>query len=162
MISLIVAMDKKRVIGVDNKLPWHLPADLKRFKELTLGHHIVMGRKTFESIGKPLPGRTTVIITRQREYKAEGCLVVHSLDAALLAAASDSETFILGGGEIFTQALETADKIYITEIDTEVPRGDAYFPELDRTQWKLLERTECSPDDKNRFRYIFLTYLKKT
>ena len=162
MISLIVAMDRKRVIGADNKLPWHLPADLKRFKELTLGHHIVMGRKTFESIGKPLPGRTTVIVTRQEGFKAEGCIVVHSLDAALLAASEDSEAFVIGGGDLFEQSLQFADKIYLTEIDTEVAKGDVFFPKLDKQEWKLLERRECQADEKNSFHYTYLTYLKKT
>src|SRR4051812_8841523 len=101
MISIIVAMDKNRVIGAGNKLPWHLPADLKRFKELTMGHYIIMGRKTFESIGKPLPGRTTVIVTRQRDYKSAGCEVAHNLDEALLMASGDEEAFVLGGGELY-------------------------------------------------------------
>lgn len=161
MISLIVAMDKNRVIGVENKLPWHLPADLKRFKDLTLGHHIVMGRKTFESIGKPLPGRTNVVITRQSDYRPQGCTVVHSLEAAMMTSQGDSEVFIIGGGELFKQALSFADKVYVTLIDTAVPRGDAYFPDLEKSNWQLLEKTECEPDGKNKFKYSYLTYLKK-
>jgi dihydrofolate reductase len=161
LISLVVAMDKERAIGVDNKLPWHLPADLKRFKQLTLGHHIIMGRKTFESIGKPLPGRTNVIVTRQRDYKAEGCKVVHSLDAAVMLTREDEQAFIIGGADLFEQAMKFADRLYITEIDTRVERGDTFFPKFDKAEWNVIEKTTHEPDDKNRFRYVFLTYQRQ-
>lgn len=160
MISLIVAMDKDRVIGVENRLPWHLPADLKRFKELTMGHHVIMGRKTFESIGKPLPGRTNVIVTRQHDYHVEGCKVVHSLDAALMLTRGDAEAFVIGGGELFAHALEFADKLYLTEIDIQVGKGDAHFPVLDPSQWTLSEKTECQPDESNRFHYTYKTFTR--
>jgi dihydrofolate reductase len=160
MLSLIVAMDRNRVIGLDNKLPWHLPADLKRFKELTTGHHVVMGRKTFESIGKPLPGRTNVVVTRQHDYKADGIKVVHSLDAAIWLTRGDPEPFIIGGGELYKEALKYVDKLYVTEVDTHVERGDAHFPELDPGQWKLVEKLTHDPDPKNKLKYTYLTYVK--
>ena len=161
MISLIVAMDKDRVIGVENKLPWHLPADLKRFKELTLGHHMIMGRKTFDSIGRPLPGRTSVIVSRQANYKVEGCKVASSLEAALELSRGDTEIFIIGGGDLFAQALPLADRLYLTEIDLRVGRGDVYFPEISAQAWRETERVTHEPDDKNKFRYTYLTYVKK-
>lgn len=160
MISLIVAMDKNRVIGVENKLPWHLPSDLKRFKALTLGHHVIMGRKTFESIGKPLPGRTNVIVTRQQNYQAQGCKVVHSLDAAIMGSRGDGEAFIIGGAELYLQALPYADKLYITEIDLKVPKGDAYFPPLDLKKWKMIEKIEHKADASNPIAFAYLTYVK--
>lgn len=161
MISLIVAMDKNRVIGVDNQLPWHLPADLKRFKALTMGHTIVMGRKTYESIGRPLPGRTNVIVTRQQHYQVEGCRVAHSLDAAVMPTREDNEVFIIGGAELYTQAISYADRLYVTEIETKVARGDAYFPEIDVQVWRLSDEHECLADEKNLFRYRYLTWVKK-
>jgi dihydrofolate reductase len=160
MLSLIVAMDRNRVIGLDNKLPWHLPADLKRFKELTTGHHVVMGRKTFESLGKPLPGRTNVVVTRQHDYKADGIKVVHSLDAAIWLTRGDPEPFIIGGGELYKEALKYVDKLYVTEVDTRVGQGDAHFPELDPGQWKLVEKTTHDVDAKNKLKYTYLTYVK--
>ena len=160
MISLIVAMDKNRVIGVDNKLPWHLPADLKRFKALTNGHHIVMGRKTYESIGKPLPNRTNVIVTRQQDYKVEGCKIVHSLDAAMMVTQGDDEAFIIGGADLFKQAIKFADKVYLTVVDTKVARGDTYFPELDPGRWKLVDKEQHQADEKNPFAYEYLTYVR--
>lgn len=153
-------MDKNRVIGVENRLPWHLPADLKRFKSLTTGHHIIMGRKTFESIGKPLPGRTNVIVTRQLGYRVDGCKVVHTLDAALMATRGDEEAFIIGGADIYKQALSYADRIYVTEIDTEIAKGDAHFPKIDLLTWRLQAEEAHEPDEKNQFRYRYLTFAK--
>lgn len=161
MVNLIVAMDQNRVIGAAGKLPWHLPADLKRFKALTLGHPIVMGRKTFESIGRPLPGRTNVVVTRQQSYQAVGCTVVHSLEAAFEAVRGHGEVFLIGGGELFEQAMGIADRIYATEIDTAVVGGDAYFPAIDFGRWTLLERVDCKPDPKNPYSYAYVTYVKK-
>jgi dihydrofolate reductase len=160
MINLIVAMDRNRVIGVDNKLPWHLPADLKYFKEKTLGSPVVMGRKTFESIGRPLPKRTNVVITRQQDYKAEGIRVVHGLEAALELTKSFAEVFVLGGGEIFEQAINLADRVYITEVDLAVERGHAYFPRLNPNEWTLLEKRGHPADEKNQYACEFLTYVR--
>src|SRR5437868_35630 len=113
-LSIIVAVSENNAMGIDNKLPWYLPADLKRLKSLTMGHYLVMGRKTFESLGKPLPGRTTVIITRNKDYKAEGCIVVNSLSEGIEAAKTDVEPFIFGGGKVFREALPMVKKIYLT------------------------------------------------
>ena len=140
-LSLIVAMAKNRVIGINNTLPWHLPADLKHFKALTMGHHIVMGRKTYESIGKPLPGRTSVVVTRNADYSAPGAVVVNSLAAAIAACANDEEIFVIGGADIYTQALPLADTLYLTEIQQEVA-GDAHFPEIDENVWHEAEREQ--------------------
>jgi len=134
-VSLLVAMARNRVIGAQGRLPWHIPADLKRFKALTMGHHIVMGRKTFESIGRLLPGRTTVILTRQPAYRVPGAIVVRSLDEALEECHGDDEIFVIGGGELYREALPRADRIYLTEVDGEFA-GDTYFPQLDRNQWQ--------------------------
>lgn len=161
MISLIAAMDKNRVIGVENKLPWHLPVDLKFFKDKTMGHHVIMGRKTFESVGKPLPGRTNVIVTRQQDYKVEGAHVVHSLDAAVMMSRGDDEVFIVGGADIYAQSLDFADRVYLTKVDLAVPRGDAHFPELDPAKWELAEKRVHKPDEKNKYACTFLTYVKK-
>ncbi len=129
IISLIAAMAENRVIGRENTVPWDLPADLKRFRATTMGHPVIMGRKTFESIGGPLPGRKTVILTRSRDYRAEGSMVVHSLRDALDACAGSSEVFICGGGEVYREALSLASRIYLTVIHLEVD-GDTLFPEI--------------------------------
>lgn len=137
IISFIVAMSKNRVIGKDNKLPWNIPADLQRFKRITLGHPIIMGRKTFESMGKALPNRENIVVTRQKKYKAEGVTVCHSLEEALKPYKnSDQEVFIIGGGEIFQQALPLVNKIYLTVIDKEFD-GDAFFPEVNFSKFKI-------------------------
>jgi dihydrofolate reductase len=143
-ISIIVAMAANRVIGANNALPWHLPADLKRFKALTMGHHIVMGRKTFESIGRVLPGRTSVVVTRNPAWRAEGVVVAGSLAEALSKAGDDSEVFVIGGEEIFREALAFANRIYLTEIDREF-QGDAFFPWIDPDGWRVSSR-EALPD----------------
>jgi dihydrofolate reductase len=142
MISLIVAISKNRAIGKDNKLLWYIPEDMKRFRAITSGHPVVMGRKTFESIGRPLPNRTNIVITRDRSYKPEGVVIAHSLDEAMEIAkqsphlaspmqgeGSAQEIFILGGGQIFEQVMHIADRLYITVIDADVPDADAFFPE---------------------------------
>jgi dihydrofolate reductase len=138
-LSLIVAMARNRVIGRDGKLPWHLPADLKRFRALTMGHHILMGRKTWESIGRPLPGRTSIVITRTPGYAAAGATVVHSLSEALESARGDSEIFVVGGAEVYRDALPLADRIYLTELQADF-EGDVAFPEIAADQWSFLER----------------------
>jgi dihydrofolate reductase len=160
-ISLIVAMAKNRVIGVNNTLPWHLPADLKHFKTLTMGHHIVMGRKTYESIGKPLPGRTSVVVTRNAEYSVPGVIVVHSLEEALSACGEDDEVFVIGGAELYRQAIKFADCIYMTEIDADIS-GDALFTEFDSKSWQEIARESHAADEKNERPYHFVVYDKKT
>ena len=136
IVSLIVAVGQNRAIVYNGALPWRLPADLARFKRLTMGHHLVMGRKTYESIGRPLPGRTSVIITRQRDYKAAGCCVVNSLDAALQLACErgEQEAFIIGGAEIYKAALPIADRIYLTEVEAS-PAADTFLSNFDATDW---------------------------
>jgi len=159
-VSLIVAMAKNRVIGVNNTLPWHLPADLKHFKALTMGHHIVMGRKTYESIGMPLPGRTSVVVTRNANYSVPGVVVVNSLAAAITACGNDKEIFVIGGAELYRQAIALADRIYLTEIDADIP-GDAHFTELDGKLWQETGRVSHAPDEKNLHPYHFVVYDRK-
>ena len=154
MIKIIVAISKNRVIGKDNSLIWHLPADLKRFKEITMGNAIVMGRKTYESIGKALPYRRNIIITRDENYQAEGCEVVNSLEEALLICYENC--FIIGGAEIYKQSLEIADEIYLTEVD-EIFDGDSFFPELSNN-WHEVSNEKFEADDKNKFNYSFIKY----
>lgn len=156
-LSIIVAMAKNRVIGVNNTLPWHLPADLKHFKELTMGHHIIMGRKTYESIGKPLPGRSSVVVTRNANYVPAGVIVVNSLAAAIAACGNDKEIFVIGGAELYRQAITLADRIYLTEIDADFS-GDAYFMEIDHKLWKVAGRDSHAPDEKNQYPYHFVIY----
>jgi len=153
-ISLLVAMSENNVIGKDNQLIWHLPEDLKLFKRLTMGHHMIMGRKTFESIGKLLPGRTTIIITRDKSYTHPGSLIAYSLDEALDLAKNDDEVFIIGGGQIFKESLDIADKIYLTQIYHHF-EGDVYFPEIDFSKWKRIKREDHEPDEKNPYFYSF-------
>lgn len=159
-VSLLVAMAHNRVIGKANTLPWHLPADLQHFKSLTMGHHIVMGRKTYESIGKPLPGRISVVVSRNAHYVQPGVVVVNSLEAAILACSDDDEIFVIGGAEIYRQAIALADRIYLTEIDAGIS-GDAYFTELDPALWTESARTSHTPDEKNRHAYDFVIYDRR-
>lgn len=153
-ISLIVAMASNRVIGRDNALPWRLPADLRRFKKVTMGHTLILGRKTHESIGRPLPGRKTVVVTRRTDWHPEGVEVVCSLDEALAAASDESEVFVAGGGEIFRELLPRADRIHLTRIDAEIP-GDTTFPDFDTTAWKIVEEEHHEPDAENPYPYTF-------
>ena len=159
-VSLIVAMANNRVIGVNNTLPWHLPADLKHFKALTMGHHIVMGRKTYESIGKPLPGRTSVVVTRNASYSAPGVTAVNSLPAAISACDDDDEIFVIGGAELYLQAITLADRIYLTEIDADI-RGDAYFPEFNPGEWQEVSRETHSQPEPQLLQYHFVIYNRK-
>jgi dihydrofolate reductase len=154
-ISIIVAMAKNRVIGAGNKLPWHLSADLKRFKTLTMGHHIIMGRKTFESIGRVLPGRTSVVVTRNPDFHAAGAIVVKDIEAALAQCTGNTEAFIIGGERIFQSALPRADRIYLTSIDKHFD-GDVYFPAIDMHDWRLIEREVCR-DEVQSLDYAFDT-----
>ncbi len=159
-ISLIVAMAKNRTIGVNNTLPWRCPEDLKHFKTLTMGHHMIMGRKTFDSIGKPLPGRTTVVVSRNNELKVEGCVVVHSLQEAIAACTEDPEIFVVGGAELYQQAISLVDTLYITEIQQEV-EGDAHFPEFDMNAWRETAREVRSQETPQPLEYHFVTYRRK-
>ena len=158
ILSVIVAMAKNRVIGIRNSLPWRLSEDLKHFKALTLGHHIVMGRKTYESIGKPLPGRTTVIVTRDPDYRRDGCVTAHSIDAAVAVCGDDPEIFFVGGAELYAQILPRADRLYLTEIQAEF-EGDAWFPAYDPNDWLETARDmRVSPDGLG---YDFVTYRRR-
>ncbi|HLA74929.1 MAG TPA: type 3 dihydrofolate reductase [Gammaproteobacteria bacterium] len=161
VISLVVAMARNRVMGRDNALPWHLPADLKYFKRITMGKPIVMGRKTFESIGRMLPGRANIVITHDHGYRADGCLVVHSIDEALAAAAGAPEVMIIGGAKLFEQTLPRATRIYLTEINADIT-GDTYFPKLDDHIWGETQRVDCAPDEQNPYSYSFRVLDKCT
>jgi len=154
-ISIIAAIARNRVIGINNTLPWHLPEDLKRFRALTMGHHIVMGRKTYESLGRLLPGRTTVIVSRQKNYAVEGAKVAYSLQQAIALSAGDSEVFVIGGAELYKEALELADRLYLTEINPEF-EGDAYFPEFERTAWAATESEQHVSADGLNYSYLTL------
>ncbi|WP_183255434.1 type 3 dihydrofolate reductase [Anoxybacteroides tepidamans] len=161
MISLIVAMDRNRVIGKDNKLPWHLPADLAYFKRVTMGHPIIMGRKTFESIGRPLPGRENIVVTRNRSFQPEGCTVIHSIDdIQKIAAERDEEVFVIGGAELFQASLPFAGRLYITKIDASFP-GDTFFPPFHEEDWCLVSSEKGPKDEKNPYDYVFLLYERK-
>ena len=155
-IALIAAMAENRVIGRENRLPWRLSADLRRFKALTMGKPVIMGRKTYESIGKPLPGRSNIVVTRDRGYRAQGCRVVHSLEQALEAAAGHAEVMVIGGAELYRHSLERAERIYLTLVKAEVD-GDALFPDIEPQQWRELERESHRADEKNEFDYDFIT-----
>jgi len=154
MISIIVAMDRNRVIGKDDRMPWKLPADLAYFRKVTLGHTVVMGRKTFESIGKPLDGRKNIILTRDRGYAKEGCTVVHSIEEALKMIQDEEECFIIGGAEIYSAFLPYTQKLYITYIDHEF-EGDTYFPEINYGEWRMVSRTPGPKNEKISFNYYF-------
>ncbi|KWW22374.1 dihydrofolate reductase [Peribacillus simplex] len=161
MISLIVAMDQNRVIGNDNQLPWHLPADLQYFKKVTLGHPIVMGRKTFESIGRVLPGRENVIVTRNQGFKAVGCVVLHDISQIKTYADNrDDEVFVIGGAEIFKEILPFADRLYITEIH-ETFAGDTFFPAIEENEWEKVSSIRGTVDEKNCFAHDFIILQKK-
>lgn len=159
-ISIIVASTSDGAIGKENKLLWHLPADMKFFKEKTMGHHMLMGRKTYESIGKPLPGRTTVIITRDTNYKAMGCTVVHSLKEAVGVAilGGDSEAMIIGGADVYNQAALIADIIYLTEVKGNF-EADTFF-KFNKSEWIEKERQDHKADEKNKFDYSFVILNK--
>ncbi len=161
MISIIAAMAENRVIGVNNTLPWRLPADLRHFRQLTTGHHVIMGRRNYESIGKPLPDRTNIVITRNPAYQAPGCRVKHSLADALRGIQDDPEVFIIGGAEIYRQAIADADRIYLTLVHADI-NGDTFFPEFELREWHETSRTRHEADEKNPYAYSFVTYDRKT
>lgn len=158
-LSIIVAVAENNVIGRDNGLVWRLSADLKRFKSLTTGHTILMGRKTFESIGKALPNRRNIVISRNKNYEAVGCEVVHSIEAALEIAGNGDEVFVIGGGSIYHELWDRADKLYLTRVHTQ-PEGDTIVPEVNATQWKQVVCIEGMADEKNEFDYSFIDYLR--
>lgn len=157
IVSLVVAMDRNRLIGRDNGLPWHLPADLKHFKAVTLGKPVVMGRKTHESIGRPLPGRRNIVISRDPGYQAPGCEVFTGLKAALAALTDTEEVAVIGGTQIFTQVLPVANKMHLTVID-DAFEGDAWFPAYDESEWRCTaSETHRHEDEARSFTYRFLT-----
>lgn len=162
ILSLLVAADENNVIGKDNQLPWHLPNDLKYFKNQTWGMPILMGRKTFESIGKPLPGRKSIIITRNKSWKHEGVTVVHSTEEAIGKAREFGvkEIFVIGGAEIFTTSFEKAERIYLTRIHHSF-EGDAFFPSVDSHEWNLVQNRFCHADEKNKYSHTFQVWERK-
>ena len=160
MIIMIAAVAENNALGKDNELVWHLPNDFKRFKTLTSGHHIIMGRKTFESFPKPLPNRTHIIITRQKNYQAEGCIIVDSIEKALTICPKDEDSFIIGGGEIYTLGLAYTDKIEITRVHSSF-EADAYFPEINKKDWKLEKYEFNEKDEKHKYDYTYETYIRK-
>jgi dihydrofolate reductase len=161
MVTIMAAIAANNALGKDNQLIWHLPADLKRFKKTTLHHAVIMGRKTYESLGKPLPNRSNILITRNKNYKAEGCVVVNSLKKALkVALKSDENPFILGGAEIYKQAMPFADKLDITFVHHQF-EADVFFPEIDKTIWKETSRENFKTDENNKYDYSFVTYIRK-
>lgn len=161
-LILIAAVANNNVIGANNKLLWHMKADLKRFKETTMGHTLIMGRKTFESIGKALPGRNTIVISRNKDYKAEGCTVVPDLKEALCQAKDGNDVFVAGGGEIYRQVinLHYSKRIYLTRIFANF-EGDSFFPDINPEQWEMIEREDYQPDEKNPYPYAFITYKRR-
>ena len=161
-ISMIAAMAQSRVIGKDNDMPWHLPADLKHFKSLTVGKPVIMGRKTLASMGnRPLPKRVNIVLTRQKDFQADGCVVVHSLDEAIAAAGVCEEVIIMGGATLYEAALSKAHRMYLTFIDAAID-GDTYFPKWDETQWVEQSRERREPDEKNVYALDFVTFEKSS
>jgi dihydrofolate reductase len=150
-------MAKNRVIGANGAIPWHLPEELKRFKVLTTGHHLIMGRKTWESIGRLLPGRETVIVTRQPGYQVPGATIAHSLDDAIAACGGDREIFLIGGAELYAQALRRAGRLYLTTVDADV-EGDTFMPEFDASGWREVSSVAFAADEKNRYAFRCSTY----
>ncbi|MGD8744170.1 MAG: dihydrofolate reductase [Candidatus Woesebacteria bacterium] len=161
IVSLIAAVSENYVIGNKGKIPWNLPADLKRFKKITMGHHIIMGRETFESIGKPLPGRKNIVVSRNKKYEAEGCRVVHSLKDALEIAKTnkEDEVFVIGGEQIYSLALPRADKIYLTKVKKNY-EGDTFFPEMDMNNWKVTSKESFKSNGDNPLAFEFIIYEK--
>ena len=161
-ISSIVAFSENRVIGVDNDLPWHLPNDLKYFKKRTTNHTIIMGRNTYESIGKPLPNRENIIISRNPQYRVEGARVFDSIRAAIKYCESKAknEIFFIGGEQIYKECIQWTDKLYITRVHTTIENGTAFFPEINLEKWELTESEAHSADEKNAYDHTFETYLR--
>jgi dihydrofolate reductase len=162
VISLIAAASENNVIGRGGELPWHLPKDLQYYRLRTLGHPIIMGRKTFESIGKPLPGRRNIVVTRRRDFSSQGCDVVHSLEEALALVRDDpsGEVFVIGGGEIYGAALTHVRRIYLTRVHATI-EGDAYFPEVDWSEWREVSRERHEADPEHTYAFTFLVFERK-
>lgn len=165
IVSLVAAVARNFVIGKDNDLPWRLPDDMKFFMDTTKGHYVILGRKNYESLPKkfrPLPDRTNVVITRQKNYEAQGALIVHSIEEALNIAAlnRESEAMVIGGADIYTLALPLADRLYITEVNAVVD-GDVYFPKFDKSKWKEISRVHHHADDRHAHSFDFVVYEKK-
>lgn len=160
LVSAIVAAAENNAIGKDNQLLWHLPNDLRFFKRTTTGHTVVMGRKTYESVGKPLPNRRNIIVTRQTGYMAEGAEVVHSIDAAIASCAGEEEVFVVGGAEIYRQALPLTERIYLTRVHTTLP-GDSFFPDVDGQRWRLVSQNHHAADERHAYGYTFETYERQ-
>jgi dihydrofolate reductase len=154
-VSIVVAISENHVIGKDNKLLWYLPNDLKHFREITTGHTVIMGRKTYDSVGKPLPKRRNIIITRQ-PITIDGCEVVNSIEAALALCKDENEVFIVGGAEIYRQSLNLTDRIYLTIVHQDF-EGDSFFPEINKAEWKEVSREDFEPDERNNLPYSFIT-----
>jgi len=159
MISLILAIGKNNEIGFGNKLPWHLPDDLKRFRDITRGHTVIMGRKTYESIGRLLPERKNIIITRDKNYKVAGATMVSSIEEAIKETENEEEAFVIGGGEICKLALPYAKKMYLTHVDTSLP-ADSFFPQFDINDWKIVKEEFHPRDAKHKFDFTFKIYEK--
>jgi dihydrofolate reductase len=160
LVSIIAAMDRNRLIGNENRLPWHLPADLAHFKKVTMGKPIIMGRKTYESIGRALPGRTNIVLTRSPDFNAEGVLIANTLQQALDYVAVEEEVMVIGGSTIYELALPRADRLYLTYVESSF-EGDAWFPDFDPEQWHIIASEEHSADEKNTSDYRFVTYARK-
>ena len=160
MVILIAAAAKNNALGKNNDLIWHLPDDFKRFKAITSGHYIIMGRKTFESFPKPLPNRTHVVITRQKGYQPEGCIVVDSVEKALAISPKNENIFIIGGGEIYTLGLPFAQKIELTRVDNDF-EADVFFPEIDLEEWKMVEEEFHPKDEKHKYDFSYQTFIRK-
>lgn len=161
MITMIAAAGENNELGKDNGLLWHLPDDFKRFKKLTTGHYIIMGRKTFESFPKPLPNRIHLVITRNRDYKKEGAVVVHSLEEALQQAKEDAQPFIIGGGEIYKMALPRAEKIELTRVHGTFEDADTFFPEFSKEEWQLVSDTQHGKDERHNYSFTYETWVRK-
>jgi dihydrofolate reductase len=160
MIIMIAAASENNALGKNNELVWHLPNDFKRFKNLTSGHHIIMGRKTFESFPKPLPNRTHIVISRQENYNPEGCIVVNSMKKAIAICPSDNPIYIIGGGEIYNLGIPFSDKIELTRVHHTF-EADAFFPEINPKDWEIILSEFQPKDDKHRFDYTYQTYVRK-
>lgn len=154
-------MGRNRVIGANGTIPWHLPSELQMFRRLTMGHHIIMGRRTWESINRPLPGRTTVIVTRQPGYRVQGAIVAHTLEEAIAACGDDREIFVIGGGELYRAALPHAGRIYLTTVDAE-PDGDTFMPEFDLAQWRETSTETFGADERHRHAWRFTVYERRS
>ncbi|CAM3312310.1 dihydrofolate reductase [Aequorivita lipolytica] len=161
MITMIAAAGENNELGKDSYLLWHLPDDFKRFKQLTTSHHIIMGRKTFETFPKPLPNRTHIIITRNKDYNKKGAVVVHSLEEALQISKDDLQPFIIGGGEIYKMGLSVADKIELTRVHGTFNDADTFFPEFSKEDWQVITEVEHEKDEKHKYAFTYETWVRK-